>query len=267
MLSLDNIILFMMLGAVVGLAAGLLGIGGGAIMVPVLATIFLAQGVPAEQVIHIALGTSMASIIVTSYSSLYAHHQRQAVIWSIVKSLAPGVIVGTLFATYIVAHLSSSFLAIFFTCFMVYVAIQMFQNFQPPPSRQIPGKLPLFFTGGGIGLISALVAIGGGTLTVPFLAWHNIPLKRAIGTSAAVGFPIAVTGTIGYVLNGWNVSYPEPFLYGFIYLPAVLSISLVSYFTAPLGARLAHSLSVPTLKKVFAVFLLLISLKMLASVI
>lgn len=267
MLTLENIILFMLLGAVVGLAAGLLGIGGGAIMVPVLAAIFLAQGVPTEQVIHIALGTSMASIIVTSLSSLYAHHQRQGVIWPIVRNLAPGVILGTLVATYVVANVSSRFLAIFFTCFMVYVAIQMFLNFQPPPSRQIPGKLPLFFAGGGIGLISALVAIGGGTLTVPFLAWHNIQLKKAIGTAAAVGFPIAVAGTFGYVMNGWNVSYSEPFLYGFIYLPAVLSISLVSYFTAPMGARLAHSLSVPTLKKIFAVFLLLISLRMLSTVI
>jgi uncharacterized membrane protein YfcA len=257
----------MLLGAVVGLAAGLLGIGGGAIMVPVLAAIFLAQGVPAEQVIHIALGTSMASIIVTSLSSLYAHHQRRGVIWPIVRNLAPGVILGTLVATYVVANVGSRFLAIFFTCFMVYVAIQMFLNFQPPPSRQIPGKLPLFFTGGGIGLISALVAIGGGTLTVPFLAWHNIQLKKAIGTAAAVGFPIALAGTFGYVMNGWNVSYSEPFLYGFIYLPAVLSISLVSYFTAPVGARLAHSLSVPTLKKIFAVFLLLISLRMLSTVI
>ncbi|MEM7304246.1 MAG: sulfite exporter TauE/SafE family protein [Pseudomonadota bacterium] len=257
----------MLLGAVVGLAAGLLGIGGGAIMVPVLATIFVAQGVPADRVIHIALGTSMASIIVTSLSSLYAHHKRQGVMWPIVRSLAPGVILGTLMATYIVAHVSSKFLAIFFTCFMVYVAVQMFLNFQPPPSRHIPGKLPLFLTGGGIGLVSALVAIGGGTLTVPFLAWHNIPLKKAIGTAAAVGFPIAVTGTLGYVVNGWNLSYSEPYLYGFIYLPAVLSISLVSYFTAPLGAKLAHRLSVPTLKKVFAIFLVLISLKMLSSII
>lgn len=257
----------MLLGVFVGLAAGLLGIGGGAIMVPVLATIFLAQGVPSDQVIHIALGTSMASIIVTSLSSLYAHHKRQGVIWPIVRSLSPGVILGTLFATYIVAHVSSKFLAIFFTCFMIYVAIQMFLNFQPPPARHIPGKIPLFFAGGGIGLVSALVAIGGGTLTVPFLAWHNIPLKKAIGTAAAVGFPIAVTGTLGYVFNGWHVSYSEPYLYGFIYLPAVLSISLVSYFTAPLGAKLAHRLSVPTLKKIFAVFLVLISLKMLSTVI
>ena len=236
-------------------------------MVPVLATIFLAQDVPADQVIHIALGTSMASIIVTSYSSLHAHHKRQGVIWSIVKSLAPGVIIGSLISTYFVAHVSSKFLAIFFTCFMVYVAVQMFLNFQPMPSRHIPGKFPLFLTGTGIGLVSAIVAIGGGTLTVPFLAWHNIPLKKAIGTAAAVGFPLAIAGTIGYVLNGWNVSYKEPYLYGFIYLPAVLLISLVSYFTAPLGAKLAHSLSVSTLKKVFAVFLVLISLKMLSSVV
>ena len=257
----------MLLGAAVGLAAGLLGIGGGAIMVPILSSIFIAQNVPTSLVIHIALGTSIACIIVTSFSSLYAHNKREGVIWPIVKSLAPGVIIGSLLATYFVAHVSSKFLAIFFTCFMAYVAVQMFLNFHPKPSRQIPGKVPLFFTGTGIGSISAIVAIGGGTLTVPFLAWNNIPLKKAIGTSAAVGFPIAISGTIGYVINGWNVSFEEPYLYGFIYLPAVVLISFVSYFTAPLGAKLAHTLSVSTLKKVFAIFLVLISLKMLWSVI
>ncbi|MEM8843811.1 MAG: sulfite exporter TauE/SafE family protein [Pseudomonadota bacterium] len=267
MLSVESILIFILLGIVVGLAAGLFGIGGGAIMVPILTTFFLMQGVPAEMVIHVALGTSMASIIGTSLSSLFAHHKRQSVIWPIVKSIAPGVILGSLLATYFVAHVSSKVLAIFFTCFISYVAVQMFLNFQPAPSRQIPGKVPIFFAGSGIGLISAIVAIGGGTLTVPFLAWHNIPLKKAIGTSAAVGFPIAVSGTIGYVINGWDVSDKQSYLYGFIYLPAVLLISLASYFTAPIGARWAHNLSVPTLKKVFALFLVLISIKMLWSVI
>jgi len=150
---------------------------------------------------------------------------------------------------------------------MAYVSIQMFLNMQPKPSCTIPGKVGLLTAGGGIGAISAVVAIGGGSLTVPFLAWHNVTLKKAIGTSAAIGFPIAIAGTLGYLINGWSSDYQQDYLFGFIYLPAVLLISLVSYFTAPLGARLAHKLPVPVLKKVFAVFLMLLGIKMLLSII
>ncbi len=267
MLALETIIIFMVLGAVVGFMAGLLGIGGGGIMVPVLTSIFLLKNIPLEFVVHIALGTSMASIIVTSASSLYAHQQHKGVMWGVVKSMAPGVLVGTFLATYLVSHISAKHLAIFFAVFMAYVAIQMFLNFQPRSSKKIPGRLPLFVTGNGIGVISAMVAIGGGTLTVPFLTWHNVSLRKAIGTSAAIGFPIAISGTLGYLLNGLNAEYKADYLIGYIYLPAVISISLVSYFTAPLGAKLAHTLPIPKLKKIFALFLVLLSVKMVMSII
>ena len=267
MLALDSIVILLLLGAIVGFFAGLLGIGGGGIMVPVLTSFFLYKSVPVEYVVHIALGTSMASIIITSASSLYAHQKRQGVVWPIVKSMAPGILLGTFLATYLVTFISAKHLAIFFALFMTYVSIQMFLNSQPKPSRTIPGTLGLLSAGSGIGALSAVVAIGGGSLTVPFLAWHNIPLKRAIGTSAAVGFPIAVAGTVGYLVNGWNNTYQHDYLFGFIYLPAVVLISLVSYFTAPLGVRLAHKLPVIILKKVFAVFLLLLGIKMLLSII
>lgn len=263
----DTVAIFLLLGAVVGFIAGLLGVGGGGIMVPVLTSYFLYKNVPVEFVVHMALGTSMASIIMTSAASLYAHQTHQGVVWNIVKIMAPAVLIGTFAATYMVTHVSSRHLAIFFAIFMTYVSVQMFLNIQPKPSRGTPGKIRLLSAGGGIGAISAVVAIGGGSLTVPFLAWHNIPLKKAIGTSAAIGFPIAVAGTLGYLINGWDSDYQQDYLYGFIYLPAVLLISLVSYFTAPLGARLAHKLPVPVLKKVFAIFLLLLGVKMLLSVI
>tara|TARA_R110002049_G_scaffold13509_2_gene58527 strand:+ start:161388 stop:162188 length:801 start_codon:yes stop_codon:yes gene_type:complete len=263
----DTVVIFLLLGAVVGFFAGLLGVGGGGIMVPVLTSYFLYKNVPVEFVVHMALGTSMASIIMTSAASLYAHQTHQGVVWNIVKIMAPAVLIGTFAATYMVTHVSSRHLAIFFAIFMTYVSVQMFLNIQPKPSRSTPGKIRLLSAGGGIGAISAVVAIGGGSLTVPFLAWHNIPLKKAIGTSAAIGFPIAVAGTLGYLINGWDSDYQQDYLYGFIYLPAVLLISLVSYFTAPLGARLAHKLPVPVLKKVFAIFLLLLGVKMLLSVI
>ena len=180
--------------------------------------------------------------------------------------MAPGVVLGTFVATYFVAMIGAESLAIFFAIFMAYVSVQMYLNIQPKPSRKIPKKTTLFATGSGIGSISAIVAIGGGTLTVPFLTWHNVSIKKAIGTSAAVGFPIAVSGTLGYLINGWGTSYNEDYLFGFIYLPAVICISAISYFTAPWGAKLAHKLPVPILKKVFAVFLILLSVKMLTSI-
>ena len=267
MVGFDSVVVFLLLGAVVGFFAGLLGVGGGGIMVPVLTAYFLYKNIPVESVVHLALGTSMASIIMTSASSLYAHQSHQGVVWNIVKTMAPAVLIGTFAATYLVAHISSRHLAIFFAIFMAYVSIQMFLNVQPKPSRTAPSKIGLLTAGGGIGAISAVVAIGGGSLTVPYLAWHNVPLKKAIGTSAAIGFPIAIAGTLGYLINGWNSAYQQDYLFGFIYLPAVILISLVSYFTAPLGARLAHKLPVAVLKKVFALFLLLLGAKMLLSIV
>ena len=267
MFALDTVIIFLVLGVVVGFFAGLLGIGGGGIMVPVLTAYFLYKNVPVDYVVHMALGTSMASIIVTSASSLYAHHNHQGILWNVVKSMVPGVLIGTFIATYVATHISSHALAIFFAMFMTYVSIQMFLNAQPKPTRTIPGKASLTSVGAGIGAVSAVVAIGGGSLTVPYLAWHNVHIKKAIGTSAAIGFPIAIAGTFGYLINGWSSSFKQDYLFGFIYLPAVLLISLMSYFTAPLGAKLAHRLPVSALKKVFAVFLLVLGIKMLVSVI
>ncbi len=264
---LETVIIFLLLGIVVGFFSGLLGIGGGGIMVPVLTSYFLYKNVPVELVVHLALGTSMASIIVTSASSLYAHHQHQSILWNVVKAMVPGLLLSTFAATYLAALISSQHLAIIFAVFMAYVSLQMFLNRQPKATRKLPGTRGLMSVGSGIGAMSAMVAIGGGSLTVPFLTWHNINIKKAIGTSAAIGFPIAFAGTAGYLINGWNSGYQLEYLFGFVYLPAVLFISMMSYFTAPLGAKLAHRLPVPILKKVFALFLFLLGLKMLISVI
>lgn len=188
-------------------------------------------------------------------------------LWQVVKGMAPGVVLGTFAATYLVAHISSQHLAIFFVMFMAYVAIQMFLNAQPKSPRKAPGNLLLLTTGAGIGSVSAVVAISGGTLAVPFLTWHNMPIRKAIGTSAAIGFPIAVAGTIGYLVDRWDTAFQEQYLFGFIYLPAAIAISVMSYFTAPWDAKIAHSLPIPVLKKVFAGFLILLSAKMLLSII
>jgi uncharacterized membrane protein YfcA len=267
MLGIEWILLFLLLGCFVGFMAGLLGIGGGGIMVPILTSMFLFQGVPVENVVHLALGTSMAAIITTSISSLRAHHLKGAVIWHIVRSMAPGIAVGTFLATLFVSHISSIYLAIFFSMFMAYVSIQMFINKTPKPGKNLTNNTELLIAGSGIGAVSAIVSIGGGSLTVPYLIRQNVDVKKAIGTSAAIGLPISIAGTFGYVINGWE-SYPmASHTFGYVYFPAVLLISVASFFTAPSGAKLAHKLNISTLKKIFAVLLMIFSIKMLIAVV
>jgi uncharacterized membrane protein YfcA len=255
---------FLLLGAAVGFFAGLLGVGGGGIMVPVLTSLFLSLGF-AESV-HMALATSLAAIIVTSFASARSHHAHHAVLWPVVWRMSPGIIVGTLGAAFIAGMIPMKALAWFFSLFMAYVAVQMLWNIKPKPSRGLPTTLPLIAAGFGIGGISAFVAIGGGSLTVPFLTWCNVKVQQAIGTSAALGLPIAMSGTLGYAISGVIAAPAQsmpPWSLGFVYVPAVLLISIVSFFTAPLGVKLAHRLPVPLLKKLFALLLLSLSAKML----
>jgi len=257
---------YVILGVVTGFLAGLFGIGGGAVMVPVLTIMFVAQGFSDNVVVHLALGTSMATIIPTSIASLRAHHQHGAVLWPAVRGLAPGIVTGTFAATFLAAILSPRPLAIFFSCFMAFVAAQMILNRKPSPSRDLPGLVGLSAVGAGIGGVSALVAIGGGTMTVPFLTWCNVRIQTAIGTSAAVGLPIALAGAMGYLFNGWGAAELPVYTLGFIYWPAVIAMALASLFFAPMGAGLAHRLPVATLKKLFAALVIVLALQMLRTV-
>jgi uncharacterized membrane protein YfcA len=254
---------YLLLGAVAGFFAGLLGVGGGAIMVPVLALMFAAQGFPDAHLMHLALGTSMATIVFTSLSSMRAHHSHGAVIWSIVRGIAPGIIVGTILAAQLAARVPTRPLAIFFAAFISYVAVQMILNIKPKPSRQLPGPAGMFGVGAFIGGVSALVAIGGGSLSVPFMTWCNVKVHQAIGTSAAIGFPLALAGTIGYMISGYAATDLPAGSFGFIYLPALAATVVASMLVAPFGAKVAHSLPVATIKKVFAGVLMLLSAKML----
>ena len=265
-MGIEWLVAYLALGAGVGFFAGLLGVGGGGIMVPMLTTLFAAQGFPREHLVHVALGTSMAAIVITSISSLRAHHAHGAVRWDIVKGITPGVLAGTFGGTFVASRVATAPLAIFFGCFMAYVSVQMILNVKPKPSRELPGPAGLAGVGGVIGGISALVAIGGGSLSVPFMTWCNVKMQNAIGTSAAIGLPIALAGALGYLINGWGVSGLPDWTVGFVNLPALVLVSLVSTFTAPIGAGLAHRLPVATLKKIFAGLLVLLSLKMLHTV-
>lgn len=255
---------YIALGLFTGFFAGMLGIGGGLVMVPALAMMFAAQaGFPPGETLHLALGTSMATILFTSLSSLRAHHAHGAVLWQVVARIAPGILLGTLLGTLFASRVPAKPLALFFTAFVCLVAVQMIMNFKPKPSRELPGAGGVFAVGTGIGAVSSLVAIGGGSLTVPFLTWCNVRVQHAIGTSAAVGFPIAAGGSLGYIFNGWEHAGLPAWSLGYIYLPAFAWLVPSSMLSAPLGARLAHRLPVATLKRIFAGVLLALAAKML----
>lgn len=255
---------YLLLGTIVGFFAGLLGIGGGLIMVPVLAVIFGAQEFPPDRILHLALGTTMATIVFTSASSLRAHHAHGAVKWRVVKYITPGIIVGTLGGATLVNALPSRILSIIFVAFIYFAATQMLLKITPKPSRDLPGRAGMLGAGAVIGAISSFVAIGGGVLTVPFLSWCNVKLQHAIGTAAAVGFPIAVAGTIGYIANGLAQSQMLPsHSLGYVYLPALGWMVIATMITAPLGAKVTHIVQTRTLRRIFVVLLYLLATRML----
>ncbi len=255
---------YIALGLFAGFFAGMLGIGGGLVMVPALTMMFAAQAAfPGSEILHLALGTSMATILFTALASLRAHHRHGAVLWRVVGQITPGILLGTLLGTLFASSVPARPLAIFFTAFVCLVAVQMILNLKPKPSRDLPGAAGVIAVGVGIGALSALVAIGGGSLTVPFLTWCNVRVQHAIGTSAAVGFPIAVGGSLGYIYNGWGHPGLPDWSLGYIYLPAFVWLVPSSMLIAPLGARLAHRLPVATLKRLFAVVLIALAAKML----
>lgn len=263
----ELILTFVAVGAVAGVLAGLLGIGGGLVIVPAAVFLLGRQGAAEAQVMHLALGTSMASIIFTSISSLTAHHRRGAVDWKVVGRITPGILAGTFLGASLAGRLPRAPLQAFFVIFLYAVAAQMLAGRRPAPSRQMP-RWPLVTAGGGvIGLISSLVGIGGGSLSVPYLVWHNLPVHRAIGTSAAIGLPIAVAGTAGYVISGLAAAELPPGSLGYVSLPALAGVVAASVLTAPLGARLAHALPVGRLKQVFAVLLIVVASRMLWGII
>jgi len=262
--ELQWIIYYLILGLFVGYFSGLLGIGGGLIMVPVLSFLFEIQHFPAHNILHLALGTSMATILFTSIFSTYQHHSHRAVNWDTFRFITPGILLGTVLGALIVGYISTLYLAIFFVLFVYFAATQMWKGFKPDPSREYPTRTEVTVVGMAIGSISSLVSIGGGVLSVPYLVWHKQPLRNAIATSAALGFPIALGGTLGYIANGYfgGVALPHYSL-GYVYLPALLWLAIGTMVTAPLGANATHRMPVDVLRKFFALMLFVLATRML----
>ena len=257
---------YLALGAIVGLFSGLFGIGGGTVLVPVLLFLFDAQHFPAAHAMHLALGTSMAAILFTSLASMRKHHQHGAVNWRVVRTLTPGILLGAALGALSASAISPRGLGIFFALFVFFAAAQILLDMRPHASRQLPGMPGMTAVGAFTGWISSLVSIGGGTVVIPFFLWCNVPLRNAIGTSAAIGIPVAVGGTLGYIATGMGLTtLPAP-NWGFVYLPALLWVALGSVITAPIGAIAAHRMQVGWLRKLFALLLLTLAAKLLLKV-
>ena len=254
---------YVVLGVFAGVVAGLLGVGGGLIIVPILAVLYGMQGFAAAHVMQLAVGTSLATIVFTSLSSMRAHHRRGAVNWPVMLQLSTGILLGAWLGGLLAVWLGGVLLAALFGIFELLVAAQMGLGRPPAVHRRTPGRVVNAMAGVVIGVVSALLGIGGGTLTVPWLAWHNVAMRHAVGTAAACGLPIALVGALGFVLAGYGQASLPAGSTGYVYWPAAIAISLFSVLSAPLGARLAHHLDPLRLKKLFAVFLALLGFVMI----
>ena len=263
-LGLTLVLELLALGAVVGFLAGLLGVGGGMMLVPVMTWLLTQRGVETGLAVKMAIATSMATILFTSLSSVRAHHRLGAVRWPVARSMAPGILAGGLLAgAGAFSVLKGQGLALLFSAFIGYTALQMMLDRKPRSGRELPGVWGLAGVGSGVGFISALVGAGGAFLSVPFMTWCNVPPRHAVGTSAALGFPIALASTAGYVISGWHLPSALPGAVGYLYLPALAIVAATSVLLAPLGARTAQRINVVVLKRLFALLLMALAASML----
>lgn len=258
-----ELLLYLLLGAVAGVLAGLYGVGGGIIIVPVLVLSFTSHGLAPEILTHLAVGTSLATIVFTSINSTLEHHRRGAVRWPLFRWLTLGIVLGTVLGALTAAAIKGEWLQKIIGTFAVVIAIQLALDLKPRASRDVPGKPGLTAAGGVIGWASAIFGIGGGSLTVPFLVWRSVPMQQAVATSAACGLPIAIAGALSFIWTGWGNPQLPAWSLGFVYLPGLLGIALTSMFFARIGARLAHRLSPRLLKRLFALLLFSVGLSFL----
>lgn len=256
--SVMVLLVYLGVGAIAGFAAGLFGVGGGLVIVPVLIACFAVLAVPAEIAMQLAVGTSLAAIVVTSLSSVRAHHKLGNISWSSWRSLAPGIAVGVVLGVVTASNMAGESLKLAFGVFCLVIAAYMGFAIAPTASRALPGRLGLASAGVGIGYFSALFGVGGGSLTVPYLSWCNMRMQAAVATSAACGLPIAIVGAVSNVVAGYGHKSLPDYSTGFVYWPALLGLVLLSAPCARWGARLAQRLSAASLRRAFAVFLLVV---------
>ena len=263
---MEGVWIFPLLGAIAGVLAGLLGIGGGLVLVAALVWLLPLHGVPKEAAMHAALASSMASIILTAASSAYAHHRRGSVLWPTVAWMVPGLLLGGWLGSLLAVHLDGGVLRWCVAGYCYLAAAQLtWGGVKASASGNAdvrPTGLPMSAAGVGVGAVSAVVGIGGGSMTVPLLVWRGVAPVRAVGTSSACGIAIGIGSALGYALNAPAGALPEHAI-GYVYLPAAIGVAIASVLAAPLGTRLAHAISGTALKRVFAIFLVVMGTSLL----
>ncbi len=257
-------------GVLAGFLGGMLGIGGGVVIVPALILLFDQMGLfqrlaPDNSTTLIAVGTSLATIIFTSAAAARAQIRARMVEWPVVKTWTPGLMLGGFCAGYVAALLPMLWLRGLIAGFLLLIALIMLANWRPASQRNLPGPWPSSLIGAGVGLVSGIAGIGGGNLTVPTLVYFNTPVHRATATSSTLGLPIALAGTLGYVARGWSHTELGQGLLGYVYLPALAMLMLAVVASAPLGVRAAHRLPAMALRRLFALLLMLVSVRMFWS--
>ncbi|MCG6976577.1 MAG: sulfite exporter TauE/SafE family protein [Acidiferrobacterales bacterium] len=258
-----ELLILLVMGAIAGTLAGLLGIGGGIIIVPVLALFYANQGISADVLMHVAIGTSLATIVITSLSSIRTHQQHNAINWPVFRQITPGILLGAFLGAIVARYISGHDLRLIFGIFMLFVAAQMIFGNTTKPHRHLPKTPGMLVAGTAIGLMSSLMGVGGGSMSVPFLTWCNVAIRNAVATSAAIGLPIAVAGTFGFIVTGWSMEHRPVMSLGYVNIPAFFSIVVASTLFAPVGARITHRIPPQRLRQFFGLFLLILSIKVL----
>ncbi|WP_043688888.1 sulfite exporter TauE/SafE family protein [Luteimonas huabeiensis] len=258
--------MFPLVGAFAGLLAGLLGIGGGLALIAVLVWLLPAHGIAPDTAMHVALASTMASIVVTTAASAWAHHRRGGVLWPTVAWMVPGLLLGAWLGTFLAVHLDGGVLrmAVAAYCFASALQLGLGRARTALGADAVPRGPGLALAGAGIGAVSSLVGIGGGSMTVPLLVWRGVVPVRAVGTSAAVGIFVAIAAAAGFATHAPPDAVP-PYSIGYVYLPATLGVAATAVFTAPLGTRLAHAISATALRRAFAVFMLVVGTSLLLA--
>lgn len=262
MLSL--ILIFVVVGLVAGLIAGMFGLGGGVVIVPALIYTFASLAFPDSILTHLAVGTSLGCIVVTATISSWTHWQRRAIEVGVLTTMVPGVLLGGWLGGVVAGSLQGAQLQMAFAAFLAFVSLTMLTKLTEGRGR-VPGPVGGSIAGVLIGCVSSMFGVGGGSLTVPYFRFCNMVMARAVATSAALGFPIAVSGLISYIYQGWNNAELPEYAFGFFYLPAFLSIVVCSAPAARVGAKLAHKLPAEKLQRAFAVVLLIIATELFLS--
>lgn len=258
-----TLFLYLFVGAIAGIIAGLFGVGGGVIIVPALIYAFTQQGLPPEVLTHMAVGTSLAVICISSISSVRAHHKHGFVLWPVVKAMVPGLVIGVSLGVYTVVNIPGQTLQLCMGAFLTLVGLQMGFNLMPNSNKTLPLVVGLSGFGVFSGWVSALFGIGGGSLNVPFFSFFGTKMQQAVATSAACGMPIAFAGAMANTIAGLGNSAMPEYSLGYIYLPAFFGIAIMTAPFAKIGAQCAKYLSPQHLKRIFAVFLVIIGQSMI----